>query len=364
MSKDADAAREALTKPRSVQQLIHSEDLLSTGSTLLNLACTGKPNGGYLKGHYFFFVGDSASGKTWLSLSCFAEAAINKNFDDYRLIFDNVEGGALMDLERYFGKGVAERLEPPAVDEEGGPVYSATIEDFYFHAHDALEEGKPFVYVLDSMDALSSTYEGKKFDERKKAARGGPEAKGDYGDGKAKTNSAMLRKVLSGIHKTGSILVIVNQTRDNIGAMPFQEKKTRSGGHALKFYCGLEIWSSVKGQLKRTVRGKPRQIGVNVKLRVKKNRIVGKDRTVEVSILHSVGIDDLGSCVDYLVDEGHWKKNKAGVITAGDLELEAKREKLVWQIEEQGLEKDLRGLVADVWDGIEEACKVERKSRY
>jgi len=363
MTKDSDAARKALLKPLVVQQEILRSDYLSTGSTLLNMACTGKPYGGFLKGHYFFIVGDSASGKTFLSLTCFAEAAINRHFDNYRLIFDNVEGGALMSLRKFFGKGVADRLEPPAVDDEGKPVYSATIEDFYFHVDDAQKIGKPFVYVLDSMDALSSLYEKKKFDEKKKASRGGPVAKGDYGDGKAKSNSTMLRKVLSGIHKTGSILILISQTRDNVGGGPFEPSKVRSGGRALKFYCGLELWSSVRGVIKKTVKGKPRKIGVKVKVQVQKNRIQGKDRTIELPIHYSMGIDDLGSCVDFLVEEDHWPATN-GMIVADDLDLKGKRETLIRKIEAGGLERDLRELVTDVWNEIEKACEVIRKPRY
>jgi len=76
---------------------------------LLNLACTGNPNGGFFKGHYFQIVGDSTSGKTFLSLTCLAEANINKHFEDYRFIFDDGEGGALMDLTKFFGAGVADK---------------------------------------------------------------------------------------------------------------------------------------------------------------------------------------------------------------------------------------------------------------
>jgi len=363
MNKDAAIARKALTKKLPLQQSYATSDMLSTGSTLLNLACTGRPQGGFLKGHYFFLVGDSASGKTFLSLTCLAEASINRHFKDFRFIFDNVEGGALMDLKRYFGEGVSTRLEPPAKDSAGAPVYSTTIEDFYFHVDDAVEQGVPFIYVLDSMDALSSDYEWKKFDERKDAARGGKEAKGDYGDGKAKMNSTCLRKVLAGLRDTGSILIVVSQTRDNIGAMPFQPTKTRSGGHALRFYAGLELWSSVKRVLTRQVKGKPRPIGVQVVIRVRKNRVTGRDRTVEVPIYYSVGIDDVGSCVDYLVAEGHWKV-ASGHIVADDLELKGLRETVIRQIEERKLERDLRGLVTDVWDRIEAGCVVERKPRY
>ena len=35
---------------------LSSKDFLSTGSTMLNLACTGHPNRGFIKGKYYFIV--------------------------------------------------------------------------------------------------------------------------------------------------------------------------------------------------------------------------------------------------------------------------------------------------------------------
>jgi len=69
-------------RKKQKKESISDSNLLSTGSTLLNLACSGRVNGGFLKGFYYFIVGDSKSGKTFLSLTCLAEASINKDFDD------------------------------------------------------------------------------------------------------------------------------------------------------------------------------------------------------------------------------------------------------------------------------------------
>ena len=355
---------EAILTPRKISEpMIQNSDYLSTGSTLLNLACSGNVLGGFVKGKYFFLVGDSASGKTFLSLTCLAEASINPHFDDYRFIYDNVEGGALMNLQKFFGTKVVERLESPFEDEDGTPRNSETIEDFYFNVDDAVQEEKPFIYILDSMDALSSDAEWKKFGEKKTASRGGKEAKGDYGDGKAKMNSSSLRRVLAGIRDTKSILIIINQTRDNIKAGPFEPQKTRSGGHALKFYTTLEMWSSVRKKLTKSVRGITRQIGIVAKVTVKKNRLTGQERSIEIPIFHSYGMDDIESCIQYLLTEKHWKKT-GGTIKAKEFEFEGTMGKLICKIEEEQLETKLRKIVDGVWKEIEELSKVQRKTRY
>jgi len=352
--------RKRLLAKKKKDKTVHPKDLLSTGSTLLNLACSGTSIGGFLKGKYYFLVGDSASGKTFLSLTCLAEAAINKEFKDYRFIYDNAEDGAMMDIEKFFGSGVAARMTAPGLY-DGELVFSETIEDFYYNLDDAIGLGQPFIYILDSMDALSSEAEADKFNEQKQAYRKGKTTTGSYGDGKAKKNSAGIRKALSGLRRTGSILIIINQTRDNLG-FGF-EKKTRSGGHALRFYATLELWSSVKSKIKKTVKGKLRQIGVECRIQIKKNRITGRESDLLIPIYHSFGIDDLGSCVDYLLAENHWEK-RGQSLRADEFGFKGKRESFIKMIEENELEDDLRDIVGKVWNEIESLSSIDRKKRY
>lgn len=300
---------------------------------------------------------------TFLTLTCLAEASINPAFDEYRFIFDDVENGALMDFEKFFGRRMAERLEPPSRDSQGRPVYSRTIEDVYFHLDDAYKEGRPFIYILDSMDAVSSVQERKKFQERKKALRAGDKAAGEMTDGKAKANSAGLRNQMAQLRDLGSIFIAVGQTRDKMNAMPFEDKKTRAGGRAPTFYATLELWSSIAKRIKRKVRDKPRVIGVKTKVHVRKNRIEGKDRTVILPIYYSTGFDDIGGCIDYLIEEGHWRGTEL-TVTAPEYEFKGSKEKLIRKIEEEGLEQDLRLMVAEIWEEIEEKCRVQRKFRY
>ena len=357
-------AAQAVAKSRREKRRskrIKRSDLLSTGSTLLNLACSGNPYGGFLCGKYYLLVGDSTSGKTFLSMSCFAEACRSRRFHKYRLVYDNAEDGMLLDVAGLFGKTTAVRVEPPARDEDNNPIYSRTVEDFYYHVDDAVQDGSPFVYVLDSMDALYSEEDSTKFQQQKAAHKQGRETTGSYGTAKAKANSAGIRRILSGLSKTGSILIVVSQTRDNLG-FGF-ERKTRSGGKALRFYSTVEIWSSVSGVVKKTIRGKARKIGTKIKLQIKKNRTTGKLHEVETLIYPSYGIDDIGSCIDYLTAEGQWKKTKK-TIKAEGLGISGTRESLIETIEREGLVRQLQSVVGDCWREIEEAGELNRKKRY
>lgn len=360
---DVEVAEKAL-KRKKKKHVIKARDLLSSGSTLLNLAATGRIVGCYAKGLYYWLVGDSDSGKTWYTLSMLAEAAINPEFDDYRFIHDNSEGGALMDIERFFGKAVADRIEPPKGTKEE-PIYSETVEDMYFNIHDAIKEGKPFIWIEDSIDALEAKEDAKKFEKirKRREGKGQPQDdKGTYGTAKAKLNSMYLRKVISGIRKTGSIVVFVSQSRDMIGGFGFGQK-TAAGGRALKFYATLQIWTSIKEKIQKRIKKKLRQLGILGKVQIKKNRITGRDRKVFVPIYHSYGIDDIGSCIDYLIEEGHWTGSENNV-RAPEFEHNGSKEELIAQIQREGLEENLKHLVGAVWAEIEAACELQRKARY
>lgn len=364
MSDALDAIKAGLVKEKTENP--QRWDLgLSSGSTLLNLAASGRPDVGFLRGGMYRLAGDSSSGKTFLSLTCMAEAANNPKFDDFQFIFDNTEGGALMDFERFFGKKMSERLQPPSGTSDE-PIYSTTAQSFYFHLDEVLDKG-PAIYVLDSMDALSTDEELEKFQEAKKAYEKGKEVTGSYGTSKPKLNSTYVRAILNKLRDTDSILIFVSQTRANIGMGAMFNPKTVGGGFALTFYSNLEIWSSVKTHIKKEYKyknkAKDREQGIMCQLHVKKNRLTGRDRKVEVPIYHSSGIDDIGSIVNYLVEEGRWEKER-GVIDAEDLEFSGKEEELISYIEENNLENRVKTIAGHTWNEIEEAVSVNRKKRF
>jgi len=317
-----------------------------------------------LVGGYHLFVGDSDSGKSWFMHTALAEASINSKFNEYRLIYDNTEAKSLMDIARYFGDRLAARIEAPRT-KNGEPVYSETTEDFYYNVDDALGLDRPFIYILDSQDSLTSNREAKKFDQLKAKARGKKVevSDGDYSDGKAKVHSSHMRKLIAPLAKTGSILIVVNQSRDSFSMF---DRDSYSGGRALKFYAVCQLWSYHAGKIQREYHGKKRQLGIRSLVKIKKNHITGKMGEVEVPIYHSHGFDDVGSCVDYLLGEKVWTKNKAGTIQATGIgpTIEANREKLIRRIEGQNMEDDLRDLVGETWKEIEAATAVERKDRY
>lgn len=355
----AEKLKQALRKKKEPE--VGEPHYLSTGSTLVNLAFSGKAKGGYKPGLCYSFVGDSNSGKTWLALSALAEASIDPHFDSHRLIFDNAENGAHMDVAKFFGKEFLSRVEPLGGTRES-PAHSSTLEEFYDRIDAVLEDG-PVVAVLDSMDALWTENEEDQVKKEKNARLKGREVSGSYGTSKPKMNSARLRVLANKVEKTGSVLIIISQTRDNIGFGARFQPKTYSGGNAIKFYSRVQMWTSVKKRLKKEHRDKTFVQGTLMQVKVTKNHVTGWEGTVDLPILYDVGIDDTGANVDYLVDLGHWKKGKGGIV-APELDITLPRESLVLHVEKNNQERRLQEAVERVWYEVQEAVRIARKPRY
>lgn len=334
----------------------NKDDFVSSGSTLLNLALTNNPFCGWQKGKMANIIGDSGAGKTLLVLTSLAEAAHNPKQEDLRLIFDDAENALEFSLSDVFGEATEERVEmidPP----------SNTIEQFSDNLALAIREGSPFVYVLDSFDAIGSDADTEHIESERKIRLGASkkESKGSYGTAKPKLASQMLREDCGHLKRAKGALLIISQTRDNLTPGSF-EKKTRSGGKALKFYATHEVWVILTG----AILVKKRRVGAECLIKVTKNKITGKRRTIKFSVFDDYGVDDIGSMINFLIEEGYWKGGgTANINTDGDLVDEPiSRAKLISLIEEEGLEKKLQMIVARAWREIEESLKPKRKHKY
>lgn len=354
--------KDQVMKPKRKSR--HKRLYVSAGFTVLNLACSGRPDAALRTGKFYLFCGGSNSGKTWVVHAVLAEASIDPAFDDYDFYYDDAEDGALMDIKRYFGRKLYRRLKAPRYDESGFPVHSETLEDFYYGMKDIIDQGRPFIYILDSMDAITSKEEMEQFEKGRKANKKGQEEAGTYGTSKAKKNSAYIRIIRNGLKKTNSILIIISQSRANFGFASQFNPDTRSGGRALTFYATLEIWTKLKKNIeKKDTNQKTRQQGIISQIKITKNRQTGRGHKIDLPIYHSHGIDDTGGCIDWLLDEKHWSK-QGGKINAKEFGKKLTREKLIHWIEENEKERKLQLIVANVWKEIEKASSIKRKNKY
>jgi recombination protein RecA len=355
------------TKTKSLAQQMKDRDRslptpakvkhLSTGSTLLNLGVSDQVFGGFGLGKIVNIIGDSSSGKTTLAWSLLAEAAHKKRFDNHVLIYDDVEAACEHDVVKLFGQVTADRVRPPRGTREE-PRGSSTVEEFQLSIHSYLKKGKPFVYILDSLDALTSDDEEERMEAKVKAYEKGTKPKGSYGMAKPKAMSEMLRQIVRKLRDSDSLLVIISQTRDNINPMSFTPK-TRSGGRALEFYASHILWTAVAGKIKKLEQA----IGIICRVKSTKSKLTGKIRTVEFPIYYDLGVDNTASCVDFLVEQGWWKK-AGNKIKSSLVHKPMFRDRLVEAIEKEEKEKELKIQVGKCWQKMEDALRLNRRNRY
>ena len=346
--------------------------LVPSGLTLLNLACSDTPFGAYHLGKIVTMPGSSQSGKTLLALNVFAETALDPRFDKYELVLDDVEESCEFDIEYLFGETAAERIIAPEYDGEI-PIYSDTIQDFQSSILRRCKQKNPksFIWVLDSLDALTSDEELEKEYRaalaRAKSAEAVDAIKGSYKTEKAKIIGQVLRMVKAELKATNSLLLIIQQIRSKIGVV-FGKQTTTSGGYAPYFYSTHQVWLTKTGQIGE----KGRKIGTKVQAEITKNKLTGKDRSFDFEVYYDYGVDDVGSMIDFLISEKFLDndrdangKIKANTYIIPELKLTGTKNALKDAIrKDQDLVEPIQQLCGDCWVQIEENLRLGWQPRY
>jgi recombination protein RecA len=138
------------------------------------------------------------------------------------------------------------------------------------------------------------------------------ELEGEMGDShmglQARLMSQALRKLTPVVHKSNTVLIFINQIRQNISAMAFAPKETTTGGKALKFYASLRLDVRRIAGLKKG----EEHIGNRLRIKVAKNKMAPPFKEVEVDLLFGKGIsrelDMLDAALQYnvIIKSGSW----------------------------------------------------------
>lgn len=343
------------------RELITEDCLVSTGSTMLNLACSGfSPRGGFMLGSIVHVIGDSRAGKSLLAQQMMAEGATDPRLKDYDLVYEEPEARMYFPHEKMFGRAFVDRVRFIPKDEER--VNPRRVQDW---AKDLTEAKHPFMWVTDSFDSLTSAD-----DLKVKKNRQGQEL--ESGKGGWKTEKAIVaaetwQKIVGPMKASNSLYFHISQSRKKLG-VTFGDDRTFSGSETLKFYRCHEIWLGIVNSIIVNVRGVKRRVGYNVFAEVKKNSLTGKERSVEFPVYDDYGVDDVGSMIDWLVKEGFWYVPKGKQIIETEEGWPDKiRSKLIEYVEKEDREGDLKEVVRQCWMELEgEIGEVvaRRKPRY
>ena len=316
---------------------VNWEHMISTGSTLLDLAISGqrKKWGGLPTGILVEIAGESSSGKTAILTEiaargqkkggdvffCDPEARLDKEYAE-------ITGLNIRDMGHY---------EQP----------DTVTELFGFYNEWEVDPEVPNVFAGDSLAALSTKMEMEDGDK--------------MGMRRAKEFSEGLRKTCRTFSKKNVLMVCSNQMRDG-GP---NGTKTIPGGNAVPFYSSVRMrvspgYPKSKIVKEKTIRGAKQKkvIGIQSLVKITKNSLDDPFREVPIFLIFGYGIDDVRGNLTWFKDSNNSKK-----FLLPDGTEQSSIDKAIQYVEENGLEKKLRIAVRKLWLEIEESFKTQRKPK-
>jgi len=339
IKKKHEEVKEAVDSPVDndlafVTRKINVEQVLSTGSTLLDLAISGKRRrgGGLPGGIVVEIYGPSGSGKTAILAEICASA-------------QNLGG------ETNF-------LDPEArLDREYARIYDMKLDTKNYSRPDTVEEvfktvsaWEPKstkainVIATDSLAALSTELEM------------GP--KGDkMGMKRAKEFSTGFRKTARQLAKANWLMACTNQVRQG------DYGETTPGGLAIAFYASLRIRVKQTDDVVREVTlegGKKvkKVLGIESTCFIKKSSVDDPYREVPVYIIFGYGIDDIRGNLQYAKD-----MTNATVYTCPDGKTYQALNAAIGHVEKEELQEQLKENTIVLWEAIESRFNSNRPSK-
>lgn len=316
------------------------ETVISTGSTLVDLAISGKRvfGGGVPGGIMLVAYGPSQSGKT---------------------AFLSELAGSIL---RQQGGEVQFNDPESRLDQEFGSIFGMKINPDNYHTPDTvtqvfknLREFKPSNsdvlngVFADSLAALSTDMEMENDEGDKMGGR------------RAKEFSEQLRKHARIIRDKNLLFACSNQIREKMDAGKYEQKFTFPGGKALWFYASVVLRFSSAQKIIRIVKinGKEekRVVGIETEIYVEKT-VDTPFRSAPLIITYGYGIDDIRANLQYVKT---YKRLTTYSVNGESLGVSL--DEAVLKVEENNLEKKLRKEVINLWNEIESKFEVTRKPK-
>ena len=255
------------------------KEFISTGSSILDLAISNRPNGGIAVGRITEINGLESSGKSLIGTHILAETQKKGGLAVY------------IDTETSVSR---EWLETIGIDVQNLLyLHVETVEDIFECIENIItkiresDRDRLVTILVDSLAAASTKVEMEAdFD------------KDGWATAKAIVISKAMRKITQMIGRERVALVFTNQLRQKLGVM-FGDPWTTSGGKALPFHSSTRIRLKNMGQIKDT---KKNTLGMKARAQIIKNRLGPPLRHADFNLYFDSGIDDKGSWLQVMKD--------------------------------------------------------------
>ena len=258
-NKSSEIAKEVISSKRIKRRT--RVEFLSSGSTTLNLALSGKgADGGWARGRIVNIVGDGSSGKTLLALElafwCFKnikkiKSKIYSKIKKVSIVYYNTEGVMDFPLESMYGEDFAKTINWNPVGSKKNFRIAEHVGRDYIERLNNLKSGEFLLAIIDSWDALGSVAGDQRLE---KSIKEDKEIDGSYHLEKQKYASSIFFPAICGkmeTNKKDATLIIISQIRTKIG-ITFGKKQYRAGGKALDFFTHQVAWIREVEKLRKT----------------------------------------------------------------------------------------------------------------
>lgn len=278
------------------------KDWISTGSDMLDLAISNRPEGGFPVGRITEITGLEASGKSLLASHALAETQKKGGL----AVYIDTEAATSSEFLTAIGVDLKTMLYVPLETIE--EIFE-TIETIVEQVRKS-EKDRLVTIVVDSVMGASTKIEmDSEYD------------KDGYATSKSIILSKAMRKVTNWIARENICLIFTNQLRTKLG-VTFGDSWTTAGGKAIPFHASVRLRLKSTGQIKaKDQHGVEQIVGTKTNVQVVKNRMGPPHRKIDYEIYYDSGIDNYGGWLNTM-KQYNIVKQAGAYYTLDDLDLE------------------------------------------